>query len=250
MAQREKLKVEKREISGKKVRKLRREGIIPANIYGADFTSTAVQLPVKNFNKVFDIVHETGLVDIELGSQVIPVLIKNVQVNPSTEAVLHADFHKVNLKQKITAKVPVETIGEAKAEVDKIGLLEQPMMEVEVEALPTDLPEKIEVNVEKLAAVNDQLLVSDLKAPEGVTILSDMSQVVVKIGELITKEMEEQMAADAAAAEAAAAETAEGVVTEGEAKPEGEVTEGEAKPEGEAVSAEGSDQPKEEKPKE
>lgn len=244
MAQREKLKVEKREIHGKEVRKLRREGILPANVYGADFASTAVQLPTKEFIKVFDKAGETGLVDVELGGQTLPVLIKNVQMNHITDTPLHADFHKVNLKEKITAKVPIESVGEAKAETDKAGLLEQPMMELEVEALPTDLPEKIEVNVENLAAVDEQILVSDLPVPAGVTFVTDGGQVVFKIGELITKEMEEQMAADAAATEAAAeAETAE-EGKEGEGKAEGEATEAEEGKEGEGKT-EGADEKKE-----
>lgn len=245
MNKREKLAVSKRSIEGKAVKKLRREGTLPANIYGADFKSTSVQLPIKEFTRVFGISGETGLVDVELDGQVIPVLIKNVQVNPITEAPLHADFHKVNLKEKVTAKIPVEAVGEAKAEVDKVGLLEQPMMEVEIEALPTELPEKIEVNVENLAAVGDQIMVSDLTLPAGVTMLTDSGQVVFKIGELITKEMEEQMAADAAEAEAAAEEQAlegEGEATEGEKK-EGE----EETPEGEAASEE---EKSEEKPQE
>lgn len=206
MNKREKLVVNKREITGKKVRKLRHEGLLPANVYGADMTSIAVQLPLKDFNKVFNIVHETGLVDLELDGTTLPVLIKNVHMNYVTDTPLHADFHKVNLKEKITAKIPVEAVGEPKATTEKIGLLEQPMMEVEVEALPTDLPEKIEVNVENLAAVDEQILVSDLKVPAGVEILSEAGQVVFKIGELITKEMEEQMAADAAETEAAVAD--------------------------------------------
>jgi large subunit ribosomal protein L25 len=127
-------------------------------------------------------------------------------------------------------------------------------MEIEVEALPTDLPEKIEVNVEKLAAVDEQILVSDIAVPAGVTFVTDGAQVVFKIGELITKEMEEQMAADAAATEAAAAEETaeagkegEGAKAEGEtAEGEGEATEGDAKPEGDKTKEE----TKEEKPKE
>lgn len=237
MAQkREKLVVTKREITGKKVRKLRREGIIPANIYGADFASTAIQLPLADFKKVFAIAHETGLVDVELDSKVVPVLIKNVQYNPLTDEVVHADFHKVNLKEKISAKIPVEAVGEPKAVTDKIGLLEQPVMEIEVEALPTDLPEKIEVDVEKLALVDEQILVSELSVPAGVEVLTDAAQVVFKIGELITKEMEEQMAADEAEAEAATEEAAaEAGANEGEVKAEGEeaAAEGEPKTEGE-----------------
>lgn len=257
MQQRPKLKVEKRTISGKEVRKLRREGVLPANVYGAEFKSTAVELPLKEFDKVYGEVHETGLVDLELGSEIIPVLIKNVQRDYVKEVNLHADFHKVNLKEKVTAKVPVEAVGEAKAVTDKVGLLEQPMMELEIEALPTELPEKIEANVESLEAVNQQILVSQLSVPAGVVVLSDPEQVIFKIGELVTKEMEEQMAADEAATEAVVAEQAaegaegaegatpagaEGAAAEGEAPAEG--AENEAKTEGEEVKS------KEEAPKE
>lgn len=242
---REKLVVSKREITGKKVRKLRRDGIIPSNIYGADYASTAIQLPLADFKKVFAIARETGLVDVELDSKVVPVLIKNVQYNPLTDEVIHADFHKVNLKEKISAKIPVEAVGESKAVTDKIGLLEQPVMEIEVEALPTDLPEKIEVDVEKLAAVDEQILVSELSIPAGVEVLTEASQVVFKIGELITKEMEEQMAADEAEAEAAVEEAAaEEIANEGEVKAEGDETAaGEEKSEGEEKKEE--DKPQE-----
>src|SRR3989304_7599772 len=193
---RENLKVDKRTVTGKKVKKLRREGILPANIYGKEFKSTSVQLPIKDFLKVFSEVHETGLVDLAYDSQTLPVLIHNVQIDPRTQTPVHADFFKVNLKEKITARVPVVAVGEAKAVLDKVGLLEQPVSELEVEALPTDLPERIEVNVEALAAVDEQILVSDIKVSDGVSVLNEPSQVVFKIVELVTKEMEAQAAAD------------------------------------------------------
>lgn len=219
MNKREKLSVTKREITGKEVRKLRREGVLPGNIYGKDFASTSVQLPVKEFKKIYSISGGTGLVDLEYGGEVIPVLIHNVHINQMTDEPLHADFYKVNLKEKITAKISVEAVGEPKAVADKVGLLEQPMMDIEIEALPTELPEKIEVNVEKLAAVDEQVLVSDITVPAGVTILTDGGQVVFKIGELVTKEMEEQMAADEVAVEEAQAEAAVGEkAAEGEAE--------------------------------
>src|SRR3990172_8122762 len=166
MAKREELKVEKRAVVGKRVKKLRREGILPANIYGKEFKSTSVQVPVKDFLKVFSEVNETGLVDLDYDSQTLPVLIHNVQIDPRTQTPVHADFFKVNLKEKITARVPVVAVGEAKAVVDKIGLLEQPVAELEVEALPTDLPEKIEVNVEALNAVEAEAAAAAAEAKE------------------------------------------------------------------------------------
>ena len=208
---REKLSVEKRKILGKKVKKLRREGILPANIYGKDIKSIAVQAALKDFDKVFKEAGETGLVDIMVGSQTIPVLIHNAQTDYLGNY-LHADFYKVNLKEKVKTMVPISIIGEPKAAVDKVGLLMNILSEIEVEALPEQLPENIEINVENLALVDEQITVDDIKAPEGVSILTDPSQVIVKIGALVSKEAEELAAQEAAQAEEA---KAEGVGEEG-----------------------------------
>lgn len=229
---REKIKAEKRKILGKQVKKLRRDGIIPANMYGKNIKSESLQVMLKDFAPIFKDAGETGLVDIDVNDKVTPVLIHNVQKDFRGN-VLHADFFAVNLKEKVKAMVPVEVIGEPKAVVDKIGLLMNITDEVEVEALPENLPENIEVNVEHLAAIDDQVTVADLKAPEGVEILTDKEQVVSKIGELITKEAAAEAAAAEAAAAAAKEEAGAEATTEGaEPKAEGEATEaGEQKPE-------------------
>lgn len=218
-----KLVVEKRKVFGKKVKKLRKEGIFPANIYGKDVKSLAVQLPYKEFENVFKEARETGLVDLQIDSQVRPVLIHNVQLDYLTQTPVHADFYQVNLKEKVKTMVPLVLTGEAKAVSDKIGIVLQPLSEVEIEALPTDLPENIEVNVEHLAQIDEQITVDSLKVPAGVTILTDKEQVVVKIGELISKEAQEQAAAEAAAAEAAKAEAVPAPI-EGAAPTEGAPT--------------------------
>src|SRR3989344_2476865 len=219
---REKLAVEKRKTLGKKVKKLRREGILPANIYGKDMKSLAVQLAQKDFDKVFKEAGETGLVDVIVDSQTIPVLIHNTQTDYLGNY-LHADFYKVNLKEKVKTMVPILIVGEPKAVIDKVGLLMNILSEVEVEALPEQLPEHIEINVENLALVDEQITVADIKAPEGVAILTESSQVIIKIGALVSKEAEELVAQEAAAAEEAKAETA---AEEGAAPVEG--AEGEA----------------------
>jgi large subunit ribosomal protein L25 len=193
------------------VKKLRRDGILPCNIYGKGIESTAVQVPLKAFDEVFKEAGETGLVDVSLGEKTIPTLIHNMQKDFRGN-VLHADFFQVNLKEKVKTMVPLEIVGEPKAVTDKVGLLMNILSEVEIEALPADLPENIEVNVEHLANVDDQITVADLKVPAEVIILTEPEQVISKIGELITKEA----AAEAAAAEAAAeAAKAEGAATEG-----------------------------------
>ena len=234
-----KLKVEKRKVLGKQVKKLRREGILPCNIYGKGIKSTAVQVPQKDFDEVYKEAGETGLVEVELDEKITPVLIHNMQKDFRGN-VLHADFFQVNLKEKVKTMVPLEIVGEPKAVLEKIGLLMNILSEVEVEALPAELPENIQVDVQHLANIDDQVTVADLKAPEGVTVLTEPEQVISKIGELITKEAQEEAAAEAAATEAAKAEAAtpEGAVpTEGEAPvegatpAEGEVPKEEAKPE-------------------
>jgi len=220
MAQKHSLKVEKRTVTGKKVKKLRREGILPGNVYGADFKSQAVQVPYSEFDPVFKEAGETGLVDLKLGQQTIPVLIHNIHQNFRSE-VLHADFFKVNLKEKVKAMIPIEFVGTSKAELEKTGLLEKVMHEIEIEALPTDLPENVEVNVENLSQIDEQIVVSDLKVGQGVEVLSDPSQVIVKVGELITKEAKAEAEAEAAAQEAAKAEAAAAAGEEGAIPAEG-----------------------------
>lgn len=220
------LTVSPRKVLGKKVKKLRKEGVLPANVYGKDVKSESVQVPYKEFEKVYKEAGETGLVELQVDGKVRPVLIHNIQFNPVTHEPLHADFYQVNLKEKVKTKVALSFVGEPAAVTNKVGILLEQLSEVEVEALPTDLPENIEVNVENLANVDEQITVADIKAPAGVTLLTDAGQVVAKIGELITKEAAQQAAAEAAAAEAAKAETAtaegEAVQAEGEAPAEGE----------------------------
>jgi large subunit ribosomal protein L25 len=229
-----KLAVEKRKVLGKKVHKLRKEGLFPANIYGKGVKSVSVQVPYKEFEKVYKEAGETGIVDIDIAGEVRPSLIHNVQQDYYKHVLLHADFFQVNLKEKVKAMIKIVTVGEPKAVSEKLGLLMQTLNEVEVEALPTDLPEKVEINVESLAALDAQVTVGEIKVPTGVTILTDASQVVAKIGSLISKEAAEQAAAEAAAAEAAKAATAAATPAEGGA-PAAEgaaqpTTAGEAKP--------------------
>lgn len=219
------IKAVKRSLIGKKVRKLRTKGELPANIYGKGIPSLAVSLIYKEFQNKFKKVGETGLVYVSVDGETKerPILFHNIQKDSVKNNVLHIDLYQVDLKEKITSKVPVIAINEAKAVTDKIGVLLQPLAEVEVEALPTDLPENIEIDVAKLAAIDESLFVKDLLVDKSkITILTNSEETVVKIGPLITKEMEEQLAAEKAAAEAAAAATtpAEGEATapiEGEA---------------------------------
>ncbi len=178
-----KLKAEKRKVAGRKVNQLRRKEILPANIYGKKVKSCAVQLDLKTFLPVYQEAGETGIVNLDLKGETKarPVLIHNVQLDPVTDQPLHADFYQVDLKQKVTTEVPVEITGESAAVKEKGGILIQPLVEVEVEALPTELPDKFEVNVTGLKEIDDAVTVGDLKVPEGVEILTAAKQILVKV---------------------------------------------------------------------
>jgi large subunit ribosomal protein L25 len=117
--------------------------------------------------------------------------------------VLHIEFHKVDLKEKVEATVPLEFTGEAPAVTQKIGALLTMVDEIQVEALPMDLPEKITVDVSKLSNLNDELKISDLKVPAGVTVVTSPEQVIVRVTEMVSKQAEAEAAAEAAQSAAA-----------------------------------------------
>lgn len=176
------LSAEERKISGRKVKNLRKLGIIPGNISGKKVKSEAVQVVLKDFEKIYKEVGETGLVDLKVGAKVHPVLIHNLQLNPVSEAPVHVDFLEVDLKEKVEASVPVEIVGESPAEKQGIGTVVQYVNEIKVEALPTDLPEKFTVDTSELSEVDQAVYVKDLKADRSkVDIKTGGDEIVVKV---------------------------------------------------------------------
>ena len=187
-----KLKVTKRKILGRKIKKLRKEGILPANIYGKKIKSLAVQLPEKEFLVVYKEAGETSIVDLNVGSEKEsrPVLIANLQTDHVTDAPLHVDFRQVVLTEKTTATIPVELAGEAPAVDQKKGILVQQVDELDVEALPKDLPDKLVISISGLDEVGDTVYVKDIKVDEKkIEIKADASRIIAKI-EPPTKEEE------------------------------------------------------------
>lgn len=186
------LKVEKRDLFGRKVKQLRRQGIVPANLFGKKINSIAIQVEEKAFTKIFNEVGETGLVDVTVGDKKYPSLISGYVTDPVTGRILHADFHTVSLKEKVTAAIPVELVGEAPAVKEQGGVLFQSLNEIEVEALPTDLPESINVDISGLANIGDSITVRDLKVDaQTVTIQVEPDTTVVSIQEPAPEEVEE-----------------------------------------------------------
>ena len=185
------LKAEKREITGRKVKRMRKEGILPGNIYGKNIKSVSLMVKEKDFEDMFKKVGETSLLQIELGKEKRPVLVHNVQMDPLSDKPIHVDFLQVDLKEKETAEVPVELVGESPAEKQGLGTVVQYIQEIEVEALPTDLPDKFEVDISNLIEVDNAVFVKDLKVDKKkIEIKNDMEVILVKV-EAIKEEVEE-----------------------------------------------------------
>jgi len=191
MSDKIKLTASKRIIVGRKVKKLRKQGVLPGNIYGKDIKSLAIKLSTKDFQKTYSQVGETGIIDLQINKETKtrPVLISDTHVHPVTDEILHIDFHQVDLTKKVTVNIPVELVKEAPA-VSKGGVLLQLISEIEVEALPTDLPDKFTINVSKLEEIGQGISLKDIKVDSKVKILIDnLDELVVKIEEP-TKEEE------------------------------------------------------------
>ncbi len=197
-----------REITGKKVKKLRKEGLLTVSLFGKDIKSVALTVKTPEFLKIYSKVGETGLVELKYGSSSQHTLVANVQIHPVTRLPLHVEFHAVKLTEKIKARVPVEFAGESLAVQNNVGILLQTLNEVEVEALPADLPEKLTVDVAKLAEVGQQVAVGELAVPSGVEILTPAEEIVVKVVSAISEETKKELEAEEAAKAAAAAEAA------------------------------------------
>lgn len=237
------LSADTRKILGKKVKKLRKEGLIPANLFGKDMKSKALQVDEKDFRKVFRQAGETGLVNVKVDKETYSALIHNVQLDPKTDSFLHTDFHKVNLKEKITAHVPIVLEGEAPAEKTGVGLLLQTLSELEVESLPADIPHEVKIDVSGLKEVGQSIQVKDLKVGrDKVEIKNDPEDTVITVQ---TAEMKEEVIEEAPAPEEVEAVAEKGVEEEA---PEGEEKK-EEKEEEKAPAAEGKTEEKPQEPK-
>ena len=212
-----KLRAEKRELLGKKVKTLRAVGLVPAVIFGKDERSLPITVNKKEFLDVFKEVGETGLVEVELKDQTSNVLIRNYTKHSVTGNILHIDMYKVNLKEKTSAIVPI--VFEGVPEMVKSGdaILLEILNEIEVECLPTDIPKQFTVDTTVLKDLDAIITVSDLNYDkEKITILGhEENEPVAKLDYAV---MEEEVVEEVTEAEAI-----EGVeATEEKIKEEGE----------------------------
>jgi large subunit ribosomal protein L25 len=174
------LTVTPREPGGSRTaRRLRREGMIPGVIYGGEGDAVAFSVDARELRNAL---HASGAVlELQVDGQSTPVVLKDAQHHPLRGETTHVDFLRVDLKKKISAVVAIETVGaDDSPGVKEGGILDQPIREVNVEALPTDIPESIQIDVSELS-IGDSIALSAAKVPADVTLLDDVEIVVASM---------------------------------------------------------------------
>lgn len=194
-----KLTATKRKILGKKVKTLRQQELLPAVVFGKELKeSIPITLDKKEFERVYHEAGESTLIDVEItddgrgqASQLHKVLVSEVDRDPVSDEILHANLHAVSLKEKITAKISIKIIGESSIVKSGEGLLLTILDEIEIECLPQDLPSAIEVDISGLTKIDQNITIKDIKiGPEKINLKHDPDEVVLKIEHAEMKEEE------------------------------------------------------------
>jgi large subunit ribosomal protein L25 len=207
-----------REILGKHVARLRRDGKLPAVVYGHGVPSSSVTIDAHDFDLLRRKAGPNALVDLSVdGKKADPVLIHDVQVHPVTHRPLHVDLFLVRMTEELTVDVPLVAIGESSAIANDGGTLLHAIESVRIKALPDHLPQSIEYSIVSLVDFDTAIHVRDLAIPSDVTLLTDLDEIVAKV-QAPRVEVEEPTAAEV--------EAAEGEAAEGEEQAEGETAEG------------------------
>ena len=167
------LKATKRTVIGKQVAKLRRAGQLPAVIYSHNMQPVIICLDAHNAGLIIPKLTSSSIVNIELDGKLIPALVREKQKNYIKNELIHVDFQAVSLTEKINAAITIHFSGLSPAVKDFSAIIVHNLTKLEVEALPNDLPERIEVDLAGLTKIGDAIHVRDLVIPASVTVLSD-----------------------------------------------------------------------------
>lgn len=171
----------RRNVTGKKVGALRRNGQLPGIMYGRHVESTPILMDMREASKALYKMSASSIVTVVLDGKEYPSLVREKQRNYILGTLKHVDFQVVSMKEKIRTMVTVELIGISPAVKNMNGVVVQNLNEIEVEALPQDLPERLELDLSVLENIGDSMLVKDLKVAGDVAILTDLEEAVVVI---------------------------------------------------------------------
>ena len=192
-----KLSVKNRDIFGKKVKNLRAQGLIPAVIYGKHIEAQSVSCVKNDLLKIYRTAWYSTPIELT-GDVNHLVLINSLQLDPVSDEIISADFLAVSRTEKVSAKIPVVTFWESQLEKLNEGKIMQIRDEVEVEALPQDLPSKFEIDISVLQTVNDVFFVKDLQVSDKVTVLDDPELAILTVSVLSDEEPTEETEATSA----------------------------------------------------
>jgi large subunit ribosomal protein L25 len=193
------LKAKIRKELGKKVKKLREKGIIPAVLYGPKIKTQSLEVELKEFEKIYKEAGESSLIQLLVDKEKFLVLIHAIEIDSLSQKPLHIDFYQPRLDEEITATIPLVIEGEAPAVKELGGTLVRNIHEVEVKAFPQNLPHEIKVKVGNLKTFEDNIQIKDLIVPQGVKILKEPDETVAfvakpeKVEEELAKPIEEKV---------------------------------------------------------
>ena len=194
MSQQIELTAEMRAVQGKKVKQLRREGWIPGVMYGHDFDPLSLQFEARRLQQVLSQVGGSQIIGIKIKGRGQPemALVRDVQRNPIRFNVLHVDLYRVQMTERLTAEIPLEIVGESPVVEQGEGIMLQGISTIEVECLPGDLVDTIEVDLSDLIELDQSLYVRDLAIPSGIDVLTDQDEMVARVVPLVTEEAFEE----------------------------------------------------------
>lgn len=184
---------------GKGVEEVRKQGNVPAVLYGPGVENLSLEVNLKEFEKAYEEAGESSLIELSVGSKKFLVLIHDFKKNPLNQKPLHIDFYQPKLDKEITAEIPLVFEGESSAVKDLGGTLVKNIHELEVKAFPQNLPHEIKVNIDKLKAFGDTVTIGDLNIPENVKILKEPDEIIAlaaeaqKVEEELEKPIEENV---------------------------------------------------------
>ena len=212
------LKLAPRSVTGKKVKELRRQGVVPVHVYGREMPALALQVEGQVLRRILPQVGTNVPLSVEVdgvkGASI--CFVREVQRHPVTEDVLHVDFLRVDVSQTIRAEVPVVLVGNAPAVRQLGGTLLQPTQNILVESLPMNVPASIELDVSILEDFEKGIFVRDVSVGPDVTIITDPDELIARVSPPRIEVEEEEVAEEGVEEGEEAAE--EGAPTEGEAE--------------------------------
>jgi len=190
------LQATKREVLGKKTRFLRRQGITPTHLFGHNLKSLALQCDTAKLQRIITQAGTTRLIALEIDGDKQPrsIFIREIQRDEIKRQLLHVDFYQVRKEEKIKAGVPLVLVGEAPAMQIRGRMLTHALTSISVECLPDKLPPQIEIDLSRLEEVEQAIYVSDIALSPDITLLTDPSQLIVKVSEVVVEKEEEVVA--------------------------------------------------------